>query len=96
MVEELQRAKADYGLGKALNRLARYAWLVIDDIGSVRKDEAETSVLFELVMHRYERSLPADDQQPAISELGARLLHQRHERGGCGRAGGPQHHGSNK
>ncbi len=31
----------------------RYALLVIDDISYVRKDEAETSVLFELVMHRY-------------------------------------------
>ncbi len=28
---------------------------MIDDIGYVRKDEAETSVLFELVKHRYER-----------------------------------------
>ena len=53
LVQELQRAKADYALAKALSRLDRYALLVIDDIGYVRKDEAETSVLFELVMHRY-------------------------------------------
>ena len=46
LVQELQRAKADYALAKALNRLDRYALLVIDDIGYVRKDEAETSVLF--------------------------------------------------
>jgi DNA replication protein DnaC len=60
LVQELQRAKADYALAKALNRLDRYALLVIDDnrfaeakgYGYVRKDEAETSVLFELVMHR--------------------------------------------
>ena len=51
-MQELQRAKADYALAKALNRLDRFALLVIDDIGYVRKDEAETSVLFELVMHR--------------------------------------------
>jgi DNA replication protein DnaC len=39
--------------------------LVIDDIGYVRKDEAETSVLFELVMHRYERrSLLVTSNQP--------------------------------
>ena len=48
LVQELQRAKADYALAKALNRLDRFALLVIDDIGYVRKDEAETSVLFEL------------------------------------------------
>jgi hypothetical protein len=44
LVQELQRAKADYALAKALSRLDRYALLVIDDIGYVRKDEAETSV----------------------------------------------------
>jgi len=48
----LQRAKADYALAKGLNKLDPFALLVIDDIGYVRKDEAETSVLFELVMHR--------------------------------------------
>lgn len=55
MVQELQRAKADYALAKALNRLDRFALLVIDDSGYVRKGEAETSVRVELVMHRYER-----------------------------------------
>ena len=65
LVQELQRAKADYALAKALNRLDRYALVVIDDIGYVRKDEAETSVLFELVMHRYERrSLLVTSNQP--------------------------------
>ena len=65
LVQELQRAKADYALAKALNRLDRYALLVIDDIGYVRKDEAETSVLFELVMYRYERkSLLVTSNQP--------------------------------
>jgi DNA replication protein DnaC len=42
LVQELQRAKADYALAKALSRLDRYALLVIDDIGYVRKDEAES------------------------------------------------------
>ncbi len=65
LVQELQRAKAEFGLARALNKLDRYALLVIDDIGYVRKDEAETSVLFELVMHRYERrSLLVTSNQP--------------------------------
>jgi len=65
LVQELQRAKADYALAKALNRLDRFALLVIDDISYVRKDEAETSVLFELVMHRYKRrSLLVTSNQP--------------------------------
>jgi DNA replication protein DnaC len=28
--------------------------LIVDDIGYVKKSEAETSVLFELIAHRYE------------------------------------------
>jgi DNA replication protein DnaC len=65
LVQELQLAKADYSLAKALYRLDCFALLVIDDIGYVRKDEAETSVLFELVMHRYERrSLLVTSNQP--------------------------------
>ncbi|WP_457767916.1 IS21-like element helper ATPase IstB [Cyanobium sp. ULC084] len=73
LVQELQRAKADYALARALTKLDRYALLVIDDnrfaeakgYGYVRKDEAETSVLFELVMHRYERkSLLVTSNQP--------------------------------
>jgi DNA replication protein DnaC len=52
-----------------MRRGVRYqqSWmlLVIDDIGYVRKDEAETSVLFELVMQRYERkSLLVTSNQP--------------------------------
>ena len=54
-MQELQRTKTEDALAKALNRLARYPLLVIDVIGYVRKDEAEISVLFELVLHRYER-----------------------------------------
>lgn len=65
LVQQLQQAKADYALAKALTKLDRYALLLIDDIGYVRKDEAETSVLFELVMHRYERrSLLVTSNQP--------------------------------
>jgi DNA replication protein DnaC len=65
LVQALQRAKAANALAKALNRLDRFALLVIDDISYVRRDEAETSVLFELVMDRYERrSMLVTSNQP--------------------------------
>ncbi len=39
--------------------------LVLDDLGYVKKTEAETSVLFELIAHRYERrSLLLTANQP--------------------------------
>jgi DNA replication protein DnaC len=54
LVQELQRARNELQLEKLLVRLARYDVLVLDDIGYVRKSEAETHALFELIAHRYE------------------------------------------
>ena len=42
-------------LPQALAKLDRYDLLILDDIVYVRKDQAETSVLFELIAERYER-----------------------------------------
>ena len=36
-------------------KLDRYDLLILDDLSYVRKDQAETSVLFELIAERYER-----------------------------------------
>jgi DNA replication protein DnaC len=38
-----------------LVKLDKYSLLIVDDVGYVRKTEQETSVLFELIAHRYER-----------------------------------------
>jgi DNA replication protein DnaC len=45
--------------------LSHWESLVLDDLGYVKKSEAETSVLFELIAHRYERkSLLITANQP--------------------------------
>lgn len=54
LVQELQRARNELQLEKVFNRLDRYAVIILDDIGYVKKSEAETHVLFELIAHRYE------------------------------------------
>jgi DNA replication protein DnaC len=54
LVQMLQQAKAELKLKLALDRLAKYQLLILDDIGYVKKSEQETSVLFELIAHRYE------------------------------------------
>ena len=65
LVQLLQKAKASYELPAMLQRLDRYALLVIDDISYVRRSELETSVLFELICYRYERkSLLVTSNQP--------------------------------
>lgn len=70
IVQKLQQARRDYKLPDYLARLARIEVLILDDIGYVKKDEAETSVLFELIAQRYEnRSLMITSNQP-FSEWG--------------------------
>ncbi|MBN9344201.1 MAG: AAA family ATPase [Caedibacter sp. 38-128] len=65
LVQKLQQARRDYKLTDSLNKLARFNVLILDDIGYVKKDEAETSVLFELIAQRYEsHSLIITSNQP--------------------------------
>lgn len=54
LVQSLQKARDELGLTEALNRLDKYAVLILDDIGYVKKSEIESQVLFELIAHRYE------------------------------------------
>lgn len=65
LVQQLQHAKLQLQLPAFLGKLDHYDLLMIDDLGYVKKSEAETSVLFELIAHRYERrSLLITANQP--------------------------------
>jgi DNA replication protein DnaC len=55
LVQKLQAARRDLTLPAALAKLDKFDCLILDDLGYVRKDQAETSVLFELIAERYER-----------------------------------------
>ncbi len=55
LVQKLQVARRDLALEGALNKLDRFHLLILDDLAYVTKDQAETSVLFELIGARYER-----------------------------------------
>jgi len=55
LVQKLQLARRELGLEAAINRLDRFHLLILDDLAYVTKDQAETSVLFELISARYER-----------------------------------------
>lgn len=54
LVQKLQQARKTYRLPEAIAKLAHIPILILDDIGYVKKDDAETSVLFELIADRYE------------------------------------------
>ena len=65
LVQRLQAARRDFTLEGAVDKLDKYDLLILDDISYVRKDQAETSVLFELISARYERrSLLITANQP--------------------------------
>jgi DNA replication protein DnaC len=65
LVQRLQVARQELALESAIHKLDRYDLLILDDIAYVTKDQAETSVLFELIAARYERrSLLITANQP--------------------------------
>jgi DNA replication protein DnaC len=55
LVQRLQTARRDLVLESALMKLDKFHLLILDDLAYVTKDQAETSVLFELISARYER-----------------------------------------
>lgn len=55
LVQKLQQARRDLALESALAKLDKFDLLILDDLAYVTKDQAETSVLFELISARYER-----------------------------------------
>jgi DNA replication protein DnaC len=55
LVQKLQQARRDLALESAIAKLDKFDLLILDDIAYVTKDQAETSVLFELISARYER-----------------------------------------
>jgi DNA replication protein DnaC len=65
LVQRLQIARRELGLESAIAKLDKYRLVILDDIAYVSKDQAETSVLFELIGSRYERlSLLITANQP--------------------------------
>ena len=55
LVQRLQVARRELALESAIAKLDRYYLLILDDLAYITKDQAETSVLFELIAARYER-----------------------------------------
>jgi DNA replication protein DnaC len=65
LVQRLQEARQALQLAATIGKLDRFDLLILDDIAYVTKDQAETSVLFELIAARYERrSLLLTANQP--------------------------------
>jgi len=55
LVQRLQVARRELALEATIAKFDRFDLLILDDLAYVTKDQAETSVLFELISARYER-----------------------------------------
>jgi DNA replication protein DnaC len=65
LVQKLQVARRNLELESTIAKLDKYHLLICDDLAYVTKDQAETSVLFELIGARYEhRSMLVTANQP--------------------------------
>ena len=65
LAQRLQAARRELVLEAAIRKLDKFHLLMLDDFSYVTKDQAETSVLFELINARYEqRSLLITANQP--------------------------------
>ena len=70
LVQRLQVARRELTLEAAIDRLDKYHLLILDDLAYVTKDQAETSVLFELIGTRYERRSMLITANQAFGEWG--------------------------
>jgi DNA replication protein DnaC len=68
IVQRLSAARRDLRLPQELQKLDRFDLLILDDISYVRRDQVETSVLFELIADRYERKSIAITANTAFSQ----------------------------
>ena len=65
LVQRLQAARRDLRLPAEIGKLDRFDLLLLDDFSYVRRDQTETTVLFELIAERYERkSIALTANQP--------------------------------
>ena len=70
LVQRLQAARRDLRLPQELAKLDRFDLLILDDLSYVKRDQAETSVLFELIAERYEHKSLAITANTPFSEWG--------------------------
>jgi len=72
LAQRLQAARRDLRLPAELQKLDRFDLMILDDFSYVRRDQAESSVLFELISERYERkslALTANQPFPALEQV---------------------------
>ena len=70
LVQRLQVARRELALESAIAKLDKYHLLILDDLAYVTKDQAETSVLFELISARLTSAAPSSSPRTSPSANG--------------------------
>jgi len=70
IVQRLQATRRDLRPPQELAKLDRFDLLILDDLSYVRRDQAETSVLSELIAERYEHKSLAIMANTPFSQWG--------------------------
>ena len=78
-MQKLQLARRELALEAAIEKLNKYHLLILDDLAYVTKDQAETSVLFELISARYEHRSILDHRQPTLRRVEQDLSRSCHD-----------------
>jgi DNA replication protein DnaC len=78
LVQRLQAARRDLRLPQRLAKLDRFDLIILDDLSYVRRDQAETAVLFELISKRHERkSIAIMPMRPSRSGVMSSSIRRR-------------------
>ena len=92
LTQRLQMARRDLALESATAKPDKYHLPILDDFAYATKDQAETSVLFELISARYEQRSMLVTAKSAVRAVGGHLPRSCHDPGGHRSAGAPRHH----
>jgi hypothetical protein len=83
-------ARRELGLEAAITKLDKYHLLILDDIAYVTNDQAETSVMFELIAARHERRFLLITANQPFGD-GQDFRQPSHDAGGHRSARAPRH-----
>lgn len=71
LVQQLKKAREEFGLEDALKKPDKYELLILVAIGYEKKSDSESQVLFDLIAHRYERGSLLITTNEAFCEWGS-------------------------
>ena len=92
LVQKLQVARRELQLEAAITKLDKFDLIILDDLAYVTKDQAETSVLFELNLGAVREAVHHDNRQSALRRMEQSLPRSGNDARGRRQAGPSCYH----